>query len=135
MRFCPSVSQPAFTFNFSNGKEGNKTFSDKVTIEDNSLDDSIRIKDQFQETAVAYNLSIPEELSVTSEETRAVDSSRAAMLKKLLEHSWAGFDDAVIDEDDAVSIYHDINNVIYNDFTKTMISRREGERWRKDSIR
>ena len=47
---------------------------------------------------------------------------------KLLEHSWAGFDVVfVIDEDDAVSIYRIINNVIYNDFTKTMISRREGE--------
>ena len=123
----PQVSQPAFTLTFSNGKEGNKAFTESITLEDNTLDDSIRIEDQFQNTTVSYNLDVPEEFSVTTEEIQTVDSSRAAMFKKLLERNWSKFDDAQINEDDVVNIYQDINNTIYNDFTKTLVYRREGE--------
>ena len=120
-------NKTSFSFDFSNGKEGNKAFSDSVRIGDNTADNSIKIRDQFGNVTVPYELKIPEEFSITNEEARALDSSRAAMLKKLLEHNWSKFADAEITEDDVTNIYQDINNVVYNNFTKSLIYRREGE--------
>ena len=100
-------NKTSFSFDFSNGKEGNKAFSDSVEIGDNTADNSIKIRDQFRNVTVPYDLEIPEEFSVTNEEARALDSSRAAMLKKLLEHNWSKFADAEITEDDVTNIFHD----------------------------
>jgi hypothetical protein len=116
-----------FLLNFSNGKEGNKAFSDTLRVIDNTSDSSIKIRDQFQNITATYNLSIPEEFSISNEEARAVDSSRAAMLKKLLEQNWSLFEEAQVSEDDVIQIYENINDTIYNDFTKRLIYRRDEE--------
>lgn len=120
-------NKTSFSFNFSNGKEGNKAFSDSVEIGDNTADNSIKIRDQFQNITVSYDLEIPEEFSVTDEEARSLDSSRAAMFKKLLEHNWSKFTDVEINEEATINIYQNINNIVYNNFAKSLIYRRGGE--------
>lgn len=98
-----------------------------MRVIDNTSDSSIKIRDQFQNITATYNLSIPEEFSISNEEARAVDSSRAAMLKKLLEQNWSLFEEAQVSEDDVIQIYENINDTIYNDFTKRLIYRRDEE--------
>jgi len=118
---------PDFTLEFSNGKDGNKSFSGVLSAEDNTVDNTITIQDQFQKTNVAYDIEVSPELSASSQEARQLGSSRAVMLKKLLEKNWSLFPTSDIAEQEVIDIYQDMNNIIYNNLTKRLVYRRDND--------